>query len=58
MESDKSAKRISHYVVEKFLGAGMFAKVYLVTNEKDGKKYVIKCIGKNVGESELENRQK
>ena len=45
---EKPGKKISHYQIEKLLGAGMFAKVYLATSDVDGQKYAIKCIAKSV----------
>jgi len=45
---EKAGKKISHYSIEKQLGQGMFAKVYLVRSDKDQKYYAIKAIQKSV----------
>lgn len=45
---EKPNKKVAHFNLEKVLGSGMFAKVYLATSELDGKKYAIKTIQKSV----------
>lgn len=48
---EKLGKKVSHYTIEKELGNGMFAHVYLVTSDVDGKKYALKCVNKSVSYS-------
>jgi serine/threonine protein kinase len=48
---EKLGKKVSHYTIEKELGSGMFAHVYLVTSDLDGKKYALKCVNKSVVET-------
>jgi serine/threonine protein kinase len=45
---EKLGKKVSHYTIEKELGNGMFAHVYLVSSDIDGKKYALKCVNKSV----------
>lgn len=45
---EKAGKKISHYSIEKQLGQGMFAKVYLARSDRDNNLYAIKAIQKSV----------
>lgn len=53
---ERLGKKVSHYTIESELGSGMFAMVYLVTSDLDGKKYALKCINKSVQIFNSENQ--